>query len=110
MLQVLECGTPGIHVVQELEFYELNIVLDSGAAAHVVECQEAPAYIVSDRGGSNAGGCFVAPSRKQILNKGEMTLVLQSGDAAISSKFQSAQISRLLQSVGNMRCWMQSCI
>ena len=36
-LQVLEWSIPGLNVVQEPKFYDFNIVLDSGAADHVVD-------------------------------------------------------------------------
>ena len=101
-LQVLEWSTPGLNVVQEPEFYDFNIVLDSGAADHVVDDSEAPGYKLLAGAGSRAGGCFVAANGQPIPNKGEMTLELQSGNAAISSKFQVAQISRPLWSVGKI--------
>ena len=99
---MLEWSTPGLNVVQEPEFYDFNIVLDSGAADHVVDDSEAPGYKVLAGAGSRAGGCFVAANGQPIPNKGEMTLELQSGNAAISSKFQVAQISRPLWSVGKI--------
>ena len=99
---MLEWSTPGLHVVQEPEFYDINIVLDSGAADHVADSSDAPGYKVSEGPGSKAGGCFVAANGEPIASKGEMTLEMQSGDAAISAKFQVAKISRPLWSVGKI--------
>ena len=64
------------------------MVLDLGAADHVVDDSEAPGYKVFGVAGGRAGRCFVAANGQPI------TLDTQPGDAAISFQFQVAQISR----------------
>ena len=85
------------------EFYDFNVVLDSGAAEHVVNSKEAPGYEVRPGAGSKAGGCFIAANGEPIPNKGDVILNLVGNEGSpISSTFQVAAISRPLWSVGRM--------
>ena len=78
----------------------LALVLGSGAADHIADDPEAHGYKLSDGAGSNAGRSFVAACGQLIPTKREMNFELQSGDAAIASNFQVANIPRPLWSVG----------
>ena len=103
LLQVLEWSSPSVNVVEQPEHIDFNVVLDSGAAEHVVNSSDTPGYTVVPGPGSQAGGCFIAANGEPIPNKGEVTLQLEgTGGAQINSKFQVAAISRPLWSVGRM--------
>lgn len=56
-------------IVQEPQFYDFSIVLDSGAAGHVVDGSEAPGYKVIAREGSKVEGCFVAAHGQLMPHK-----------------------------------------
>ena len=100
-LNVLELATPrGLNLIEEPEFTDINIVLDSGAADHVADNVEAPGYDVKESPGSKRGDGWIAANGELIPNKGEMVLDLTSGNSNICSKFQVAKTSRPLWSVG----------
>ena len=61
-------------MVQEPEYHDIQIVLDSGAADHVVNSKDFPGYKHIPGAGSKAGACFIAANGDIIPNKGEVTL------------------------------------
>ena len=79
-----------------------TIVLDSGAADHVVDLTDTPGYKLQESAGSKAGACFVAANGDRIPNRGEVNLEMKSGDTPIKSTFQISKISKLLWSVGKL--------
>ena len=84
------------------EFIDLEIVLDSGAAEHVIDKADSPDYEVKESAGSRAGACFVAANGERIPNQGEVDLQLKLGETPVKSTFQVSQISRPLWSVGKI--------
>jgi len=105
MLQVLEYVTPNLQVVQEPEYHDIQIVLDSGAADHVVNSRDVPGYKPTPGAGSKAGACFMGVNGDLIPNKGEVNLELKtdlSDDSIINSIFQVADITKPLWSVGRI--------
>ena len=78
------------------------MVLDSGAADHVIHRRAAPGYELQESAGSEAGSCFVAANGERILNQGQVTLDMKSGNVPIKSTFQVSKISKPLWSVGKL--------
>ena len=105
MLQVLEHSFPSLQMVDEPEFHDLSIVMDSGAADHVVNLRDVPGYKAMPGAGSKAGACFIAANGDHIPNKGEVAVKMKTSEeeaATISSTFQVSDISRPLWSVGKI--------
>ena len=107
MLSLLEESRPELNTVAEPEYLDLGIVLDSGAADHVVNKREAPGYKLRPSTGSKAGACFIAANGDAIPNQGEITVQMQVPTSAgtsvpVNSTFQAASISRPLWSVGKI--------
>lgn len=103
-LQVLEWVAPGLPVVQELEFYDFIVVLDSGAADPVVAGSEAPGYEVCEGVWSKVGGCFVAGNKQHIPNKGMMTLELHWETQLFLPGSRWPRSPGYCGAQGNMRC------
>ena len=102
LLSFLDEEVPQLHVMEENEFIDFEIVLDSGAADHVVDSADTPGYQIQESAGSRAGACFVAANGERIPNRGEIQLNLKAGDIPIQSTFQVSKISRPLWSVGKV--------
>ena len=106
MLSLLETIQPELNAVSEPEYLDLGVVLDSGAADHVVDRREAAAYELQESPGSKAGACFVAANGDAIANQRQVTLQLQmptsKGMVPVQSTFQAARISRPPWSVGKI--------
>ena len=77
----------GLNMVEEPEFFDMNVTLDSGAAEHVADIDDAPGYTVSPSPGSKAGQGWRTANGEIIPNKGELILELESGHSKMSSKF-----------------------
>ena len=92
----------GLNIVEEPEFLEINVTLDSGAAEHVADASDARGYTVSLSPGSKIGQGWRTANGEIIPNKGEMILELESGNSKMSSKFQVGSVSRPLWSVGKL--------
>jgi hypothetical protein len=99
---LLQSESPQLNVLDQHEFIDMEIVLDSGAADHVIDKADAPDYEVKESAGSRAGACFIAANGERIPNQGEMQLQLKLGETPIASTFQVSQISRPLWSVGRI--------
>ena len=101
-VSILEAESPEVHSLSEQEFTAINVVLDSGAAEHVIDIKDAPGYQLEESAGSRSGSCFVAANGERIPNRGEVKLDMRSGKVPIKSTFQVSQISRPLWSVGKL--------
>ena len=101
-LNILESENPEIHALSNQEYGSFNVVLDSGAADHVVDISETPGYQLQESAGSKAGSCFIAANGERIPNRGEVNLEMRSGDIPIKSTFQVSKISKPLWSVGKL--------
>ncbi len=83
----------------------LKVVLDSGAGAHVVNKKAVPGYAVRASAMSRAGAAFFAADGGRIKNYGEVQVNMASLDSQgnqhlITSKFEAADVTRALWSVG----------
>ena len=98
----MQAESPQLNVMDQHEFLDMEVVLDSGAADHVIDKADAPDYELKESAGSRAGACFVAANGERIPNQGEVQLQLKLGTTPIASTFQVFQISRPLWSVGKI--------
>ena len=102
-LQVMEVVTPQeLNIVEEPDYIDINVTLDSGAAEHVADASDAPGYVVNPSPGSKAGQGWRTANGEIIPNKGEMILELEHENSKMSSKFQVGSVSRPLWSVGKL--------
>jgi hypothetical protein len=101
-LNLLESVSPQLNTLSMQEYTTFNVVLDSGAADHVVDSVETPGYEVQESPGSKAGSCFVAANGERIPNRGEVKLDMKSGTVPLRSTFQVSSISKPLWSVGKL--------
>ena len=97
-----ELLTTGAEVPQ---FTKLKVALDSGAGAHVINKRDAPGYQIQPSAMSKAGAAFLAADGGRIPNYGEVTVSMLSCDSSggthrISSRFEAADVTRALWSVG----------
>ena len=99
---LLQSETPQLNVMHQKEHFDFEVILDSGAAEHVVDNADTPGYELKESPGSRAGACFVAANGERIPNKGQVQLNLKLGDTPASSTFQVSRISRPLWSVGKV--------
>jgi cell wall-associated NlpC family hydrolase len=96
-----------VHVAQaEVPRYvTMEVVLDSGAGAHVANKRHVPGYKVVPSALSKLGAAFVAADGGKIDNQGEALLSLITTDSrgaghAVRANFQIADVTRALWSVG----------
>jgi hypothetical protein len=96
-----------MHVAQSEvpRYVTMEVVLDSGAGAHVANKQHVPGYKVVPSALSKLGAAFVAADGGKIDNQGEALLNLVTMDAkgaghAVKANFQIADVTRALWSVG----------
>ena len=94
--------SPEVHVMDNPEYVDFHLVLDSGAAEHVVDNVDTPGYEIQESPGSKAGSCFVAANGERIPNRGEVKLDMKAGNVPICSTFQVSKISKPLWSVGKL--------
>ena len=100
---MMEVVTPQeLNIVEEPEYLDINVTLDSGAAEHAADTEDAPGYAVNPSLGSRAGQGWRTANGEIIPNKGEMILELESENSKMSSKFQVGSVSRPLWSVGKL--------
>lgn len=86
-------------------YITMEVVLDSGAGAHVANRRHVPGYQVVPSALSKLGAAFVAADGGKIDNQGEALLNLVTSDAkgrghAVKANFQIADVTRPLWSVG----------
>ena len=94
-----------VYTLGQPEFIEIEVILDSGAGLHVGNKKHFPGYVVEPNDISKAGGGFVAADGGVIDNQGEVLLDMLTldglgGEHMVSSKFQVADVTRALWSVG----------
>ena len=87
------------------QYTKLKVALDSGAGAHVINKRDAPGYNIQPSAMSKAGAAFLAADGGRIPNYGEVTVSMVSLDSKgeahkISSRFEAADVTRALWSVG----------
>jgi hypothetical protein len=87
------------------KYITMEVVLDSGAGAHVANRRHVPGYQVVPSALSKLGAAFVAADGGKIENQGEALLNLVTSDAsgnghAVKADFQIADVTRPLWSVG----------
>ncbi len=106
-LNVFEIGYPDafLGALPEEEFVDFEVVLDSGAGAHVVSVAMIPGYVITESELSRAGAGFVAADGGRMPNLGEAHLHFVTKDSngvahEVNSKFQVADVTRALWSVG----------
>ena len=92
-VNILESESPQVHSLTTPDYMPFSVVLDSGAADHVVSNAETPGYEITESAGSKAGACFVAANGERIPNRGQMKLELKSGTVLIKFVFQVSKIS-----------------
>ena len=90
--------------IEEPEFIEFEVILGSGAGAHVVSAAMIPGYVVEESELSRAGAGFVAADGGRMKNRGEAKLKMittdsRGGDHQVHSTFQVADVTRALWSV-----------
>ena len=83
----------------------LKVALDSGAGAHVINKRDAPGYKVTPSAMSRSGAAFLAADGGRIQNYGEVMVNMVAKDSKggthrVSSKFEAADVTRALWSVG----------
>ena len=106
VVEVVEPVSKELNVAAEIPLYlDLKVVLDSGAGAHVVNRKECPGYEVRESAMMKSGAAFRAANDSQIKNHGEVRLNIVAKDSGggihnISSKFEAADVTRALWSVG----------
>ena len=101
-INFLEFGGPELHALSNQEYTLFNVVLDSGAADHVVDSSKTLGYTVHGSAGSKVGSCFIAANGDRIPTRGQVQLEMESGKIPIKSTFQVSQISKPLWSVGRL--------
>ena len=79
-LNAMEVVAPhSLNMVEEPEFLDINVVIDSGVAEHVADASEAPGDEIHPSSGSKAGQGWRTASGEVIPNQGEMVFELESG-------------------------------
>ena len=101
-VNIQESVSPEIHALRTQEYSNFNVVLDSGAADHVVGISGTPGYEIKESAGSKAGSCFVAANGERIPNRVEVCLDMKHGHVPAKSTFQISKISKPLWSVGKL--------
>ena len=89
---------------QDVEF---EVALDSGSIVNVCHSDDAPGYDLAESPGSRKGQHFIVGDGGTLANQGEKKLNLEApkGDGAVNmvtSKFQIANVTRPLMSVGHI--------
>ena len=108
-IRPLEVVYPGEFIgttdVSQPEYFIFEVILDSGAGAHVVSRRMIPGYVVEASELSKAGAGFVTADGGRMANLGEAELHMVTMDGQgighdVHSKFQVADVTRALWSVG----------
>ena len=94
-----------LNVADIPKFLCLQVIVDSGAGAHVISKKMIPGYLVEESEMSRAGTNFRGADGGKIKNHGQVFLNLMAPDSDgngrdISSKFEVADVTRALWSVG----------
>ena len=90
---------------EEPEYIELEVVLDPGAGLHVANKKHVPGFSIVPTALSRAGAGFIAANGGTMDNLGEVALDMMTEDGKggvhhVASKFQVADVTRALWSVG----------
>ena len=87
------------------KYTKIKVALDSGAGAHVINKKDAPGHKITPSAMSKSGAAFLAADGGRIRNYGEVQVNLMTFDSAgnahpVSSRFEAADVTRALWSVG----------
>jgi hypothetical protein len=98
-------GCNELNVAEVPEFIDIKVVLDSGAGAHVMNKNDCPGYEIKESPMTRAGAEFKAANGSTIRNYGEVRVEMVARDSKggahnITSKFEAADVTRALWSVG----------
>ena len=107
LLSFLDEEVPQFHGMEQKEYLDFEVILDSGAADHAVDSAVTPGYPIQGSAGIRAGACFVAANGERIPNKGDFQLDLRAGSISIKSTFQMSKVSRPFLGVGKV-CAMRA--
>ena len=106
---ILPVTTNDEHLFQVGEFVErdIEIILDSGCSAHVMDSEHAPGYNVSPSPGSMRGQTFYVGNGEPLPNEGQINLHFAARDDTgemqnLSSIFQVAEVTSPLMSVSSI--------
>ena len=82
------------------------MALDSGSIVNVCHSDDAPGYMIAESLGSRNGQNFIVGDGGKLPNQGEKSLNLEApkgeGSSRVTSKFQIANVTRPLMSVGHI--------
>ena len=99
----LESSAESINAISDQSVLPFEVILDSGAAEHVLDQSDAPGYPLEVSAGSARGATFSAANGAEIANQGQMVLNLSSREGnPLRSTFQVCAVSRPLWSVGRI--------
>ena len=95
----------GAEEAEPPKYTKIKVALDSGAGVHVINRRDAPGYKVNPSPMSKAGAAFLAADGGRISNYGEVHVNLMTFDSGgtahkVTSKFEAADVTRALWSVG----------
>jgi len=84
------------------EEVKVSIAMDSGCGKHVAPPSLLPGYVVSPSAASRRNQHFVGAGGDRIKNHGETEINLCNGESKLHSKFQVADVTRMLLSVSQV--------
>jgi hypothetical protein len=82
----------------------VQVAMDSGAGAHVMNPDDVPELDIVETEASRKGAGFVAACGTRILNQGEIHMTMTGDDCSkpVNSTFQAADVTRALYSVSQI--------
>ena len=94
----------GTRAVDEPEFLEVEMTLDTGATVHAADRVDLPCHVIGKSAGSRAGQQFQAAGGKLIPNEGQANVVMLAPDmdSELACNIQIAKVTRPLLSVTKM--------
>ena len=93
-----------LHALEEPEYYEVEVTLDTGASTHAANRIDFPGYKVEESPGSRAGQQFGCAGGTNLVNEGQMTIDMVSPleGTEIGLCTQVTKVTRPLLSVSKM--------
>jgi hypothetical protein len=90
--------------VEEPEFIEVEMTLDTGATVHAADREDLPCHVIEESPGSRAGQQFQAAGGKLIPNEGQaiVEMLAPGTDSELVCSIQIAKVTRPLLSVTKM--------
>jgi hypothetical protein len=98
-------SNPEVNMAEVPKYVSLTVVLDSGAGAHVMNPKDCKGHPIKESDLMKAGASFKAANGSLIKNHGQVQLNMMVRDSkgqrrAIKSKFEAADVTKALWSVG----------